>query len=364
MLTSIYGRQWNNTTAELAFTRNMLRADLACMKNDPQKALLLYKNEAKTNPLAVRRLKMAGMQNRQMLESGRQLQKRNHIKLGFIDWYTGYENDIQPTIIGLLKKAGLSTEIADCKKADILVAGGYSQELVENKILSADKLVLFVSGENISPAYNFHDFSLTTRRSSFQGKNIRLPQWYGEIDFKRIEFIESTNKMPRIGKDREILFSAIYNNSTPEREAIIAHLREIFGIDSVKVYGSQRGNSVDKLDILSNSRVNICFENSIGDGYTTEKLLHSKMMGCKSLYWGDSSYELDFSDEGVHNVKTAQCLEDTIEWCRNSVVGSEKYQFRGVKIQEDIFARKPSIEDIVTFLRSWSMLILCWRNYQ
>ena len=47
MITSIYGRQWNNTAPEFAFNKNLMDADEACMHGKPQKALMLYKKEAK-----------------------------------------------------------------------------------------------------------------------------------------------------------------------------------------------------------------------------------------------------------------------------------------------------------------------------
>ena len=363
MLASVYGRQWNNTTPEYAFRKNLLHADLACMNNNPQEALRLYKKESRTNPIARRRLNIANKQNRRILNNNGGIMDDNLIKLGFIDWYHGYERDIQPLIASLFRKAEITIELSDVIDADILVAGGYKQELINNDCLSTDKLVLFVSGENISPAYNYHDCSMTTRHSSFYGKNIRLPQWYGEIKFGSMDFNETTNKLPREPRSRDLLFTAIYNNSTPEREAIIATLRNTFGANSIHVYGSQRGKNIDKMDILSNSVVNICFENSIGDGYTTEKLFHSKMMGCKSLYWGDGSYELDFTSKDVHNVKTASCLEETIKWCERSIASSGYYQFRGSKIPDEIFTRRPSIKKILVFMRSWANIVLCWRGY-
>ena len=32
--------------------------------------------------------------------------------------------------------------------------------------------------------------------------------------------------------------------------------------------------------------MSLCFENSFYPGYITEKLIHSLLSGCKSLYWG------------------------------------------------------------------------------
>ena len=361
--TGIYGRQWNNTTPEFAFNKRLTDADKACMNGKPLEALTLYKREAKTNPLARRRLGIAKRQTKMVL-GYKESAERNNIKLGFIDWYQGYENDIQPFIKALFELAGLSIEISEPKNSDILVAGGYEQQLIKDSGLSCDKLVLFVSGENISPAYNYHDCSLTTRNSSFCGKNFRLPQWYGDIEFNNgeVQYSEKINPLPRNAVKRDLLFSAIYNNATPEREAMIATLKDIFGSKNIHIFGSHRGKSVDKMEVLSRSVVNLCFENSIGDGYTTEKLLHSKIMGCKSLYWGDESYKHDFNSKEVHNVKESFSLDQTIDWCKSVIKNPGYYEYKGIGIAANILTRQPDLHIISNFVNSWSQLILCWRN--
>ena len=84
-----------------------------------------------------------------------------------------------------------------------------------------------------------------------------------------------------------LLFSA-YNNSTLEKEAMIATLGRCLVI-IVFICWKPTRKSVDKMKVLSRTVVNICFENSIGDGYTTEKLFHSKMMGA-SPYTGATQH--------------------------------------------------------------------------
>ena len=44
-----------------------------------------------------------------------------------------------------------------------------------------------------------------------------------------------------------------------------------------------------KLDFIKNYKFTIAFENSIGDGYVTEKLFHPFMAHSVPIYWGDSS---------------------------------------------------------------------------
>ena len=115
------------------------------------------------------------------------------------------------------------------------------------------------------------------------------------------------------------------HNATPEREAMVATLRGIYGYENIHIFGSQRGKCVDKLEILSRSVVNLCFENSLGDGYVTENFAF-KNDGVQSLYWGDTSYSKDFSSQDIHNVKTSRSLEETLLWCEEAITNPQKYK--------------------------------------
>jgi len=364
MVTSIYGRQWNDPSPEYAFKDDLLKADEACIRGDKRAALTLYKKIADTNPIAKRRLNIAARQSKRLMDNKGNENRKNTLNIAFIDWYNGYETDIQIFLLFLFKEANINVEITEIGLADLVIAGCYGAQLLHNKDITEDKLVMFVAGENISPSYNHHDCSMTPRNHNYLNKNIRLPQWFCDIEFAKcgIRFREVNNKLPRMRAERDMLVSAIYNNSTPERESILYLLRKEFGENNIHVFGSQRGRSVDKLQILSRSVINMCFENSIGDGYVTEKLLHSKVMGCQSLYWGDDSYELDFTNTSVHNVKSAKSLSETIDWCKRMIKQSRPYNFEGTEIGSNIFQKEPSIASIVLFLKRWSAMMLCWRR--
>ena len=363
MLAGIYGRQWNNTSPEMAFRPNLLAADRACIRGETRKGIELYKKESNINQTAKRRLKLAAKQHKIFLKNNHSNHEIYPINIGFIDWYHGYERDIQPYILDLFGQAGIQWKISSAEKSDILIAGCYGTDLISQIELSQDKLVIFVSGENLSPSYNIHDFSICTRQSDYCGKNIRLPQWYGDIKIKGKEIWvnESINPLPKQPSKRDIMVSAIYNNATPERESQLAILRELFGHENIHVFGSHRGKQVDKMEILSRSVINMCFENSLGEGYITEKLLHSKIMGCKSLYWGDESYLLDFSVRDVHNVK-ANSMMETIEWCKKAIEYDQGYYYQSSRIDVENFAAIPNLDSVIRCIKNWSKLVLNLRQ--
>ena len=138
--------------------------------------------------------------------------------------------------MSLFSIAGLTPVESSAEDADILVVGSYGNRLVHEENLSKDKLVIFLTGENICPSYDIHDFSITTRKRSFCGKNVRVPQWLSDIALENNKI-----KLRPCGNDhkhylsgpRDLAFSAIYNNSTPEREEILHNLRREFGEQNV-----------------------------------------------------------------------------------------------------------------------------------
>ena len=289
----------------------------------------------------------------------------NIIKLGFLDWYQGF-TDEEEGILRMFQKAGIGAEYSSAMESDILIAGTYGLELTQNYHKYRDKLIILFTGENISPSYNIHDFSISTRRNSYCGKNIRFPQWLGELNIdgnkvgirKREQYDYRTTKSAK-----NLAITAIYNNSTPEREEMINLLKNEFGNNSVHVFGSQRGGNVNKFEILSRTVINMCFENSIGDGYTTEKLLHAKMMGCKALYWGDPGYKRDFTTEDVFNTYEISDPKEAIKWCSQQLKYFDTVKSLPIAINQDIFTTTPNNQELIGKVKEWSHMILNMRRF-
>lgn len=364
-LTGPYGRQWVSPAASLAFCHSLIAADELCAKGQIHKALTLYQQQASSNRIAKRRLNIAKKQLKKSYFSGSTSNAREELRIGFIDWYVGFERDING-VVELFTSAGLKPRTTAAEDADILVAGAYGNRLIKEPALSDDKLVIFVTGENLCPSYDIHDFSISTRVRSFCGKNVRLPQWLCDISFDSNRIIlkpcKKENEYRLVGP-RDFLVSAIYNNSTPEREELLYCLRREFGAENVHVYGSHRSGEVDKFEILSRTVINVCLENSLGEGYVTEKLLHARAMGCKALYWGDSSYSEDFRTDGILNIRNVDNLEEVLEWCRLQLQTPGHRKRDWSDIDPLIFAKHPVSTFDVGKLAEWSKIVLAWRIF-
>ena len=85
------------------------------------KAIQLYRSMAQNNHIAKRRLNVAKRQIRKTLNlKGNDICER--LNIGFIDWYPGFEKDVD-YIISIFIKAGLKANPTTVEDADILIAG-------------------------------------------------------------------------------------------------------------------------------------------------------------------------------------------------------------------------------------------------
>ena len=69
----------------------------------------------------------------------------------------------------------------------------------------------------------------------------------------------------------------------------------------------------DKLAFQSEYKFCIAFENSIGEGYTTEKLIEAMMSSSIPIYWGDPSVVKEFNPDSFINVSDYDSLEEVVQ---------------------------------------------------
>jgi len=82
------------------------------------------------------------------------------------------------------------------------------------------------------------------------------------------------------------------------------------------------GGELKKHEFLKDYKFCLCYENELGDGYVTEKLLHAKAAGCIPIYWGSSDVVKDFDPRGFIHItdpseliaKVKEIDEDEEKW--------------------------------------------------
>ena len=86
-------------------------------------------------------------------------------------------------------------------------------------------------------------------------------------------------------------------------ESRIRAIQNISRYKTVEVFGKANLNQPlpdgenYKMDLISDYKFSLCYENSVTPGYHTEKLLHGKIAGNIPIYYGDKTISEDFNSE-------------------------------------------------------------------
>ena len=269
----------------------------------------------------------------------------------------------------------------DSKNCDILIFSNFGVE--EDYKSTNAKFRIFTSWETrfYIPITNermpYANFSLTYMPT--QGTNFRMPLWYSWIDWcnnnKTDDFILVCGQSHHyIGKnilpddlvpsksnfnnlydpqsilDRTNFCCMLVGNPEPDSLSVRA---EIFNeitkqIQQVHGFGLVFKNRFEgnKIALLRNYKYNLCYENSVHEGYVTEKLFDAKFAGCIPLYNGDPVYsKIDFNEDCFLNKINYSNNHDFIQEIKK--LNSDKNYFIE-KTQQPLFkdCQIPSLDTV------------------
>ena len=228
------------------------------------------------------------------------------------------------------------------EKCDILIFGPFSESWK-----SVPKTIpkIFFNGENF-PFPESNEISLYLTFSSREdAKHIRFPLWIIYVKW----FTENTDILdgiinpvglpknlvitshPKPYSKRDKFCAFVVSNPCNEvRNNAFKSLNSYKHVDSGGMlynniggplkctYPGGGSGDVAKFLFFQDYKYVLCYENSMGDGYVTEKLLHAKMAGCIPIYWGDKNVCTDFDPRGFIDVSDdmyvkGDCIEELIE---------------------------------------------------
>jgi LPS biosynthesis glycosyltransferase-like protein len=171
---------------------------------------------------------------------------------------------------------------------------------------------IFYSGENITPDFNICDYAIGFNFLSFGDRYIRMPFYtaYGVRQLAAPKVI-----VPEVVLNRKFCSFVVSNaKRAPERERFFQLLSEYKQVDSGGRYKNNVGGPVpDKNDFIKNYKFNIAFENSMCDGYTTEKIMEPMLVNSVPIYWGNKLIDRDFNPASFVNVSSYSSLEEAVE---------------------------------------------------
>lgn len=180
----------------------------------------------------------------------------------------------------------------------------------------------FVTGENTHPRFLLAKKQIGFWTEYQEFSNVyRFPYWKWHLDYLEyrnyLEYnrfgslisIEGllkpinasfTREQLKNRQNRAILFS---KHLKEPRRTFFTLTNEIIGCDGVGDAFANGNKNLGKIGKLKTYKFNLCPENSLSDGYITEKIPEAFQSGCIPITWcKPSDLELDFNKEAVINL--------------------------------------------------------------
>ncbi|GAA8504503.1 glycosyltransferase family 10 [Helicobacter pylori] len=179
---------------------------------------------------------------------------------------------------------------------------------------------VFYTGENEVPNFNLFDYAIGFDELDFNNRYLRMPLYYASLHYKA-ELVNDTTSPYKL--------KALYTCKKPSHKFKENHanapIRNAFydalnAIEPVTGGGSVRNtlgyNVKNKSEFLSQYKFNLCFENSQGYGYVTEKIIDAYFSHTIPIYWGSPSVAKDFNPKSFVNVCDFKDFDEAIDYVR------------------------------------------------
>ena len=192
------------------------------------------------------------------------------------------------------------------------------------------KVKIMFLGENLSRSpyskwkkiLGLFDFVVGFHCTDLQKNRIRFPLWLiyypfykWHDDYNILNYIQKENDRNRL-THKTILSTCIARHDRGGQRSFICDMIEKYKPGQVKYPSSFRNNTdgipsgkKNKINFLKQCIFNVCPENSIGDLYHTEKIMHAFEGGTIPIYWGSDKPE----QELIHEHKYIYCNLDGMD---------------------------------------------------
>ncbi|MFP6236326.1 glycosyltransferase family 10 domain-containing protein [Helicobacter pylori] len=204
---------------------------------------------------------------------------------------------------------------------------------------------VFYTGENEAPNFNLFDYAIGFDELDFNDRYLRMPLYYAYLHYKALLVNDTTSpyklkalytlkKPSHKFKENHPNLCAVMNGKTdplkrgfasfvasnpnaPMRNAFYDALNSIEPVAGGGSVKNTLGYKVkNKSEFLSQYKFNLCFENSQGYGYVTEKILDAYFSHTIPIYWGSPSVAKDFNPKSFVNVHDFKNFDEAIDYVR------------------------------------------------
>ncbi|WRB00382.1 fucosyltransferase [Helicobacter pylori] len=268
------------------------------------------------------------------------------LKIAVANWFNGPKEFKASVLYFILKQRYKIILHSNPNESSDLVFGNPLEQA--RKILSYQNTKrVFYTGENEVPNFNLFDYAIGFDELDFNDRYLRMPLYYASLHYKA-EIVNDTTAPYKLKADslytlkkpshtfkenHPHLCALIHNESDPLKRGFASFVasnanapkRNAFyeALNSIELViggGSVKNtlgyNVKNKNEFLSQYKFNLCFENSQGYGYVTEKIIDAYFSHTIPIYWGSPSVAKDFNPKSFVNVHDFKNFDEAIDYVR------------------------------------------------
>jgi hypothetical protein len=221
-------------------------------------------------------------------------------------------------------------------------------------------------GENVRPSFIGYDHSLSFDWDNYGGRNHRLPLWYARLAWDGFEQKPRRDNHHNHGYEQLIPIKRLLNPrhldigakdkfcimvaGNPEGLRINL-FNSISKYKQVDGYGNMFSRPLrkSKFALLPEYKFCLCPENSVYDGYITEKLIDAYAGLTVPIYSGDVSVVDDFNDGAYINYQFVRNMNALVSKVMRTDQALEMYK---TMYEQPLLLKEPKLDDAIAFVRS------------
>tara|TARA_Y100000310_G_C20606518_1_gene775768 strand:+ start:340 stop:1269 length:930 start_codon:yes stop_codon:yes gene_type:complete len=306
------------------------------------------------------------------------------ISIDFVDFWPAFKKD--DNYFFHLLKSKYSVVIDEFDPDLVFFSVDYTKSNQRQKYINHRSKKIFYTGENVSanlyfpasidyPHYSIGrcDFSFSFEKTG-DPRNYRFPLWAFMINWFDVEnnldrdpsYLIPIKHLTTRNKDKKNKFcNFLFSNHTGKREEILDAISSYKKVDCAGGYRNNMGRTLEgrgdqkhKIDFISDYKFTIASENSVGNGYVTEKIIHPLSVGSVPIYWGSDFVKQDFNEKCFINYGDYDTIEEFME--KLILVDSNKEKYEEM-ISQPIFKdnKIPDFAMSENVLRYFEEIVLC-----
>jgi len=205
---------------------------------------------------------------------------------------------------------------------DYLIYNIFTKEDLNHKYKNLIKIAIYT--ENAIPDLNLADYTIGHYHIIYLDRYFKYSIFFW-TNFTN--FFERRKEVLKNSKRKKFCAAVISNCNAEFRLNFIEKLNKYKKVDiGGKCQNNINEDITDKIEFLSKYKFSLAMENSDGDGYLSEKIVHSFLAGTIPIYYGDYFLEEFINPKSYILIKGEKDIEKKIEYIKKIDNDDNLYQ--------------------------------------